>query len=90
MKKEVFRAGTFTDSNGVKRTWTEADVKKIADQFDNEKGENSEGYKVPLFLAHPENEAEAPASPVNTSWLGLHPAATHPESPITLSRPQTA
>lgn len=59
--KEVLRTGTFTDASGKTVKITEKDINAIAANFNSDKSENSEGYRVPLFLGHPQNESTAPA-----------------------------
>lgn len=61
MKKEIFRVGTFTDANGKTKKFTETDLDEIVKNFDSSTSLNSEGRKVPLFLAHPSDESSAPA-----------------------------
>lgn len=51
---EVFRAGTHTDSAGHTKKWTEDDLDKIVNKF-NELGED-----VPATIGHPESDT-APA-----------------------------
>lgn len=50
---EVFRAGTWTDSKGRTRTWTEADLDRIAAGYD------PADHEAPLVIGHP--QANAPA-----------------------------
>lgn len=50
---EVFRAGTHTDSAGNTRTWTEADLQKIAASYDPAK------HEAPAVLGHPKDNHPA-------------------------------
>ncbi len=50
---QVFRRGTHTDSNGIERTFTDSDVRTIADKFDPEIG------AVPIVKGHPAHDDPA-------------------------------
>ncbi len=50
---QVFRTGTHTDSAGVERTFTAADLQAIADKFDAEIG------PVPIVKGHPAHDDPA-------------------------------
>jgi hypothetical protein len=51
---EVFRAGTQTDSAGNTKTWTEGDLKKIAEKYNSQKE-----HEAPLVVGHPKDNAPA-------------------------------
>ncbi|MEO7957882.1 MAG: hypothetical protein ABIW76_14440 [Fibrobacteria bacterium] len=53
MKIEIFRAGTQTDSAGVSRDWTEADLDTIASSYD------PKNHEAPICLGHPKDNAPA-------------------------------
>lgn len=59
MQKEVFRAGTWTDSKGNSRVWTEKDLDSIVASFNENEGKNSLGRRVPLVPGHPETDTPA-------------------------------
>jgi len=59
MKKEILRAGTWTDFAGRTRKFTERDVEKIAKSFNEENGRNIQGRNVPLFIGHPSGASRA-------------------------------
>ena len=61
IKKEVLRTGTFIDARGKTVTITDKTLAALVDNFSSDKSLNSEGYKVPLFLGHPEDESTSPA-----------------------------
>lgn len=61
MQKQVLRAGKFTDANGKTVVVTEKTLDALVKNFDSKKSLNAEGYKVPLFLGHPNDESTAPA-----------------------------
>ncbi len=61
IKKEVLRTGTFTDARGKTVTITDKTLTALVDNFSSDKSLNSEGFKVPLFLGHPEDESTSPA-----------------------------
>lgn len=50
---EVFRIGTHTDSAGNTRTWTEADLEKIAASY------NPAEHEAPVVVGHPSHDAPA-------------------------------
>jgi hypothetical protein len=50
---EVFRAGKHVDSNGVTRSYTEADLDKIASSYDARK------HEAPIVVGHPKDNAPA-------------------------------
>lgn len=59
MKKEIFRAGRWTDGAGNTRDWTESDLDSIAKTFSEETGRNSNGHEVPLTPGHPKDDTPA-------------------------------
>ncbi len=50
---QVFRAGTWTDSAGVTRTWTEEDLDRIVENYD------PKDYEAPLVIGHPKDDSPA-------------------------------
>lgn len=50
---EVFKTGTWTDSAGNTRTWTEADLDKIANNY------NPGEHEAPVVIGHPRDNAPA-------------------------------
>ncbi len=50
---EIFRTGTHTSSEGITKTWTEADLDKIAASY----GDSS--HEAPVVIGHPEKNAPA-------------------------------
>lgn len=55
---EIFRTGTFTDSNGRTQTFTESDLEQIARQY-NERTSNDASYEAPLVKGHPQTDSPA-------------------------------
>ena len=51
----IFRTGTHTDSSGRRRTWTEADLSRIASNY------ASRTEDAPIVFGHPKNDAPAEA-----------------------------
>lgn len=51
---EVFRAGTWTDSAGNTRTWTEEDLDKIVQKYNSQKE-----HEAPVVIGHPKDNAPA-------------------------------
>ena len=51
---EVFKAGKQTDSAGNERTWTEGDIKDIANKYNQQ-----EKHEAPLVVGHPKDNAPA-------------------------------
>lgn len=51
---EVFKAGTHTAMNGKTATWTNADLKAIADRYNNQKE-----HEAPVVLGHPKDNDPA-------------------------------
>lgn len=51
---EVFRAGTHTSSEGHTRTWTEEDLERIAETYNNQSD-----HEAPVVLGHPRDNAPA-------------------------------
>lgn len=49
----VFATGTHTDSKGRTRTWTEADLERIAEKYD------PAHHEAPAVIGHPEDNAPA-------------------------------
>ena len=47
MRKEIFRSGKHTDANGVVVIFSDADLKKIVDNYDQSK------HKAPVVIGHP-------------------------------------
>lgn len=54
MEIEVFKTGTWTDSAGNARTWTDADLDEIVRKY-NEQSE----HEAPLVIGHPKDNAPA-------------------------------
>lgn len=50
---EIFRAGTNTDSKGRTRTWTEADLDKMVNEY------NPADFEAPVVIGHPKDNAPA-------------------------------
>lgn len=50
---EIFRAGTYTDNNGIQRTFTLSDVRAIATSY------NPQRHEAPLVLGHPRDNKPA-------------------------------
>jgi len=59
MKKELFRAGTWTDASGKTHTFTGDQVKGIARTFSNVTKLNSKGNAVPIVPGHPKGDTPA-------------------------------
>ena len=59
MEKEVFRAGTWIDSSGKSRTYTEKDLDSIVAKFNNDSSHTEAGRKVPLCIGHPSDNSPA-------------------------------
>ncbi len=55
---EIFRTGTFTDSSGVTETFTEADLDKIVQKY-NEQVEREPSFEAPLVKGHPKTDSPA-------------------------------
>lgn len=55
---EIFRTGTFTDSNGRTQTFTENDLERIARQY-NDRIESDPSYEAPLVKGHPQSDSPA-------------------------------
>lgn len=53
MKKEVFKSGTWTDSAGRVRTWTNADLDKMVAKF------NPADREIPMVAGHPKTDSPA-------------------------------
>jgi phage virion morphogenesis protein len=53
MQIPVFRTGTHTDSNGNKRTWTEADLDRMVASYDPKR------HEAPVVIGHPTDNAPA-------------------------------
>ncbi|MDN3515359.1 MAG: hypothetical protein NG747_13305 [Candidatus Brocadia sp.] len=49
----VFKTGTHTDSSGNKKTWTEADLDKIAASY------HPAGHEAPVVIGHPKDNSPA-------------------------------
>lgn len=54
MEIEVFKAGTWTDSAGNTRTWTEEDLQKIVQKYNEQKE-----HEAPVVIGHPKDNAPA-------------------------------
>jgi len=54
MEIEVFKAGTWTDSSGNTRTWTEEDLDRIVKQYNSQKE-----HEAPIVIGHPKDNAPA-------------------------------
>ena len=50
---DIFCAGTWTDNKGETRTFTQNDIKDIAENYDPEK------HQAPLVIGHPKHDAPA-------------------------------
>lgn len=50
---EVFRTGTWTDSSGNTRTWTEEDLDRIVETY------NPREHEAPVVIGHPKDNAPA-------------------------------
>ena len=50
---ELFRAGKHTDAAGNERLWTQADLRKIAQQY------NDGDHEAPIVVGHPKDNAPA-------------------------------
>ncbi|HBE45734.1 MAG TPA: hypothetical protein DDW17_09930 [Deltaproteobacteria bacterium] len=50
---EIFKAGTFTDSEGVTRTWTEEDLDTIVSRYDPSQ------HEAPIVIGHPKDNSPA-------------------------------
>jgi len=59
MIKEIFKAGTWTDSSGKTRKFTNNDLDEIIAGFDNSKSLTTEGRRVPLTPGHPSDDDPA-------------------------------
>jgi hypothetical protein len=51
---EVFKTGTWTDSAGNTRTWTEEDLDKIVQKYNEQKE-----HEAPVVIGHPKDNAPA-------------------------------
>lgn len=51
---EVFKAGTWTDSSGNTKTWTEEDLQKIVEMYNSQKE-----HEAPVVIGHPKDNAPA-------------------------------
>jgi hypothetical protein len=51
---EVFKAGTWTDSSGNTRTWTEQDIDKIIEKYNSQRD-----HEAPVVIGHPKDNAPA-------------------------------
>lgn len=49
----IFKTGRHTNSNGVEREWSENDIDKIVESYDNTK------HEAPIVIGHPKNNAPA-------------------------------
>lgn len=52
-KFEIFKTGTHTDASGNTRDWTEADLDKIAANY------NAEVHEAPIVVGHPKDNSPA-------------------------------
>ncbi len=55
---EIFRTGTFIDSNGRRHSFAENDLERIAQQYNERVGDNP-SYEAPLVKGHPKDDAPA-------------------------------
>ena len=55
---EVFSSGEHTDSSGIKKNYTEADLDKIAYDY-NSLIESDKSYQAPAVKGHPKNDDPA-------------------------------
>ncbi len=55
---EIFRTGTFTDSSGVTETFTEVDLDKIVQKY-NEQVEKEPSLEAPIVKGHPKSDSPA-------------------------------
>lgn len=53
MKLQIFKTGKQTDSNGIERTWTAADLDQIAAAY------NPANHEAPVVIGHPKDNAPA-------------------------------
>lgn len=51
---EIFKAGTWTDSSGNTRTWTEQDLDSIVQKYNEQKD-----HEAPVVIGHPKDNAPA-------------------------------
>jgi hypothetical protein len=51
---EVFKVGSHTDSSGNTKTWTEEELKQIADTY-NKQSE----HEAPIVVGHPKTDSPA-------------------------------
>lgn len=54
LEVEVFKAGTWTDSSGNTRTWTEEDLEEIVKKYNEQKE-----HEAPVVIGHPKDNAPA-------------------------------
>jgi hypothetical protein len=54
MEIEVFKSGTWTDSSGNARIWTEEDLERIVQQYNSQKE-----HEAPIVIGHPKDNAPA-------------------------------
>lgn len=54
MEIEVFKVGTWTDSSGRTRTWTEQDLEEIVRKYNEQKE-----HEAPVVIGHPKDNAPA-------------------------------
>ena len=54
MEIEVFKAGTWTDSSGNTRTWTEQDIDKIIEKYNSQRD-----HEAPVVIGHPKDNTPA-------------------------------
>ncbi|ROL55808.1 hypothetical protein D9V84_10365 [Bacteroidetes/Chlorobi group bacterium Naka2016] len=54
---EVFRTGVHTDSNGNTRQWTEEDLDRIVETYNNQKDETR--HEAPVVIGHPVTDSPA-------------------------------
>jgi len=57
MEIEVFKAGTWTDSNGNTRTWTEKDLEEIVSKYNT--AVSNGDHEAPVVIGHPKDNAPA-------------------------------
>ena len=52
---EIFKAGTHTSSNGLTKTYTDEDLQKIVDNYNN----NYPNHEAPIVIGHPKDNDPA-------------------------------
>ncbi len=57
LEVEVFRAGEHTDMSGNTKVWTEEDLDKIVEMYNNQSSENR--HEAPVVIGHPVTDSPA-------------------------------